>query len=102
MYSIPKREYHFRKPSDGYYAFGDARVTHEGVATVCRKLFYVSIKIDIDLTLEDVYSFSAYRRLGTTNVFMPTAVGFRLQDSGFIRPVSTTGQWRWITEYKFF
>ncbi len=101
VFNIAKTDFKFDKPSDGYFAFGDARLTHKGSATVTRGWFTVCIKVEQEVELNDLYTFSGYRALGITKLTTPTAVGYRLQDSGYLRPVTVTGKWDWSKSYTF-
>ena len=89
---IPDREFHYKKFSDGYYAFGDARIKHEGTVGVC-KLVITKITIKAKVTLTDRYSFANYRSYGTTILNQPTAIGYRLEMAGFIKPFRVNGKW---------
>ena len=45
------------------------------------------------VTLSDYFSFKTYEKYGTKNLLQPTAVGYRLETSGFIRGFRTRASW---------
>jgi hypothetical protein len=98
--SIPNQNFHYKKPSDGYYAFGDARLKHDG--TVCvRHIFFTFVNVVVNVVLTDRYTFEGYEAQGRTSLIMPTAVGFRLQDTLWIRPFDTKAEWTRKRDYVF-
>lgn len=103
-WSGSKTDFHYPKPSDGYTAFGDARIKVSGTVNVCKSLFiFTNISILSGVVeLEDRFSFSAYSGLGLSSRYTPTAVGFRLEDSGFIHPFNTKGTWRTTKSFTFY
>jgi len=79
--------YSFKKPSECYYAFGDARLATSGQKTL---IAGNSWGYNATVTLADLYTFSGY---ASTPWCTPTALGYRLQSHGYLREVNVSGSW---------
>jgi len=100
-FNITEGEFTYKKYSDGYYAFGDARLTHSGVATVTDGFVLKRVVVKMNVLFEDNYTFAGYRAYGISNLVQPTAIGYRLQDCGYIRPVRVNGEFTYTEIWEF-
>lgn len=99
---IPQRNFHFDKFTDGYFAFGDARLAFTGTVKICRGRIFVRISAKMKVDLYDTFSFAGYQNLGSTNLAQPTAIGYRLETSGYLRSFKTRATWTMEKAYVFF
>ncbi len=83
--STPTNHFLFSKPQDSYYAFGEADLSTSG--TVSRSRFG-SWEYTATVTLSDVYTFAGY---SAAPWYTPTALGYRLESHGWIKPFNTSG-----------
>ncbi len=83
--STPVNHFLFSKPKDPYYAFGEADLSTS--RTVSRSRFG-AWEYTATVTLADVYTFAGY---SATPWYTPTALGYRLESHGWIRPFNTSG-----------
>jgi len=98
-----KDDFHYTKGFDGYTAFGGARLSVSGDVTVCQEWITTTVSLPLGTVgLSDRFTFSGYAKLGLANRTTPTAVGYRLEDSGWIRPFETTGTWKIDESFTFF
>lgn len=91
---IPKRQFHFDWGTDGYFAFGDAEIEINGKVKSASHFGVGCVGLEAEVKLTDHFSFAAYGALGRSRTFQPTAVGFRLQDSGYLQSFNTKGTWK--------
>jgi len=83
--STSKDHFRFTHGTDEYYAFGEADLSTSG--TVSRSRFG-SWEYTATVTLADVYTFSGY---AAAPWYTPTALGYRLESHGWIKPFNTSG-----------
>jgi hypothetical protein len=102
VFATPDLNSHFRYLSDGYFAFGNARVSLTGSAKVCHRWLFTTIGIVATASLSDTFTFGIYWRLDHANTVQRTAMGYRLETSGFIQPFNTSGKWQVKHTYVFF
>ncbi|MFZ0827909.1 MAG: RHS repeat-associated core domain-containing protein [Verrucomicrobiia bacterium] len=100
--TISATDFHFDYLTDAYYAFGDARISMNGKVEVCKGSLFTRIGINAKTDLDDDFTFAGYSTLGRTSAVMPTAVGYRLQDSGYIQSFKTSGTWQTKKFYVYF
>lgn len=99
MYKMKTYAYNFKsnKGTDIYTAFGDARLTFDGEVCKMKKSGKCIVEYFIKVNLSDYYTFisASNRILATTfrGQKSPTAVGYRLEDSGYLRPFHVNGTW---------
>ena len=100
MYKMKTYAHNFKsnKGTDIYTAFGDARLTFDGEVCKMKKSGKCIVEYFINVNLSDYYTFisAANRILATTfrGQKSPTAVGYRLEDSGYLRPFHVNGAWK--------
>lgn len=98
MYKMKTYAHNFKsnKGTDIYTAFGDARLTFDGEICKMKESGKCIVEYFINVNLTDYYTFisSANRKLATTfrDQKSPTAVGYRLEDSGYLRPFHVNGK----------
>jgi len=98
-----KDDFHYTKGFDGYTAFGDASLGVSGDVTVCQGWITTTVSLPLGtVDLSDWFTFSGYAKLGLSNRITPTAVGYRLEDSGRIHPFATAGTWKTDESFTFF
>ena len=84
----------YKYRSEGYYAFGDADLSFDGDVSVCKSgKRLISITMKATVKLFDYFYFGGYDELGTKNFIQPTAIGYRLETSGFIRKFKVLATW---------
>ena len=99
MYKMKTYAHNFKsnKGTDIYTAFGDARLTFDGEICKMKESGKCIVEYLINVNLTDYYTFisPANRKLATTfrGQKSPTAVGYRLEDSGYLRPFHVNGKW---------
>ena len=99
MYKMKIYAHNFKsnKGTDIYTAFGDARLTFDGEICKMKESGKCIVEYLINVNLTDYYTFisPANRKLATTfrGQKSPTAVGYRLEDSGYLRPFHVNGKW---------
>ena len=99
MYKMKTYAHNFKsnKGTDIYTAFGDARLTFDGEICKMKESGKCIAEYLINVNLTDYYTFisPANRKLATTfrGQKSPTAVGYRLEDSGYLRPFHVNGKW---------
>ena len=92
---IPEREFIFKKPSDGYYAFKSAKVGFTGKVYVCKSENVIVFRVEMDIEFYDLYVFaSVHNYYGANYVLRPTSIGNRLERAGYIRPFEVRETWR--------
>ena len=99
MYKMKTYAHNFKsnKGTDIYTAFGDARLTFDGEICKMKESGKCIVEYLINVNLTDYYTFisPANRKLATTfrGQKSHTAVGYRLEDSGYLRPFHVNGKW---------
>jgi RHS repeat-associated protein len=102
VWTSKRSDFFYPKPVDGYSAFGHARIKVSGDVNVCKGWVLTTISLPKGVVeLDDDFSFSKYSYLGNTNLITPTAVGFRLEDSGYLHAFKTSGTWNIATSHSF-
>jgi len=86
QYSINSTNFHYDKDTDGYFGFGDARLSLSGNYSISTG----SIFFNATVSLSDYFDFSDYQD-PAGNLFSATGTGYRLQDNGWIKPFQTDG-----------
>ena len=65
-------------------------------------MFYTTIGVEnATVKLSDDFTFNIYPGLGSANRVMPTAVGYRLEKSGYIRRFYTNGTWKMTKSFNY-
>jgi hypothetical protein len=86
-----------RRGTDSRTAFGDARLSFDGYVHKISAHGKCCIGFSLTVTLSDYYTFISPRNAALARsirrTVSPTAVGYRLEDSGFLRPFSIAGSW---------
>jgi hypothetical protein len=84
----------------GYYAFGDAIVSVEGIACSADRILWETIEVNATVKIKDNFTFEGYSYL-KGNRFQPTAIGYRLQNSGHIWRFTTNGSWSYSKTFRY-
>jgi RHS repeat-associated protein len=85
--------------TDARNAFGDARLQFDGYVHKITAHGKCCIGFSLRVDLTDYYTFisphnAALARNTIRGLFSPTAYGYRLEDSGYLRSFSVNGSWR--------
>ena len=87
-----------RRGTDSRTAFGDARLSFDGYVHKITAHGKCCLGFSLGVSLSDYYTFisphNARLARSIRGAVSPTAVGYRLEDSGYLRPFSVTGSWR--------
>ncbi|MCP4398420.1 MAG: RHS repeat-associated core domain-containing protein, partial [bacterium] len=99
---IPEKEFTFKKPSDGYYAFKNADLWFTGMVHVSKKKGCILFRVEMNVDFYDLYTFISkfHNRFGENNLLKPTSIGNRLERAGYIQPFEVRETWRMEETYE--